>query len=417
MNKFDKEIRKMAKQSKCPVSKEYEEEIERLLKTLKNQEINSTKRSSVPIFKFGIAACTVCVIMLSSVPVAAKISDYVKERMSKMSEQEQEEYRETNNSEKLTNEHETETIRYSRDMSEEETARYHELAAKYKTEGLFPEEEIQMIDKLEDNTEISSLLYEVYNREFYLPERELTDEELLQMVDFFHKLNYSISQDEEVKNIISAQNEFNENPYPSENDMSEEEATEKAAAYLKGMYDVDTSAMEKTAEFWMGYGYEGYGDYDVTFTDSAKNSYSVNLYAETGTLYSIEADNSLLTITEPTEITEDFIGSNYEKAKNIFTGVLGADTEIVSSNCTYPVDEDGNLAVGSLGAITYVFEIANGNAYYIEYDIVNEAFYMMHYTQNYTATKKAYERGIIEKDGNNFVTLVAGSRIAVISME
>lgn len=417
MNKFDKKIREMAKQSKCPISKEYEAEIERLLKSLTNEDVSSTKRNNVPLFKYGIAACIVCVIMLSSVPVAAKISDYVKERMSKMSEQEQEQYRQTNNPEKLTNEHETEAIRYSRDMSEEETARYHELAAKYKNEGLFPEEEMPMIDKLEDNAEINSILYEVYNREFFLPERDLTDEELLQIVDFFHKLDYSISQDEEVQTLLAAQEEFNENPYSNENDMSEEEAIEKAAAYLKGMYDVDTSAMDKTAEFWMGYQYEGCGDYNVTFTDSAKNSYSVDLYAETGTLYSIEADNSLLSVTEPTEISEDFLVSNYEQAKSIFTGVLGTDRAIVNSSCTYPIDEDGNLAVGSLAAITYIFEIENGDAYYIEYDIVNEQFYMMHYNHGYAEIKKAYEQGIIEKDENNYVTLLTGKRIAVISME
>lgn len=49
-------------------------------------------------------------------------------------------------------------------------------------------------------------------------------------------------------------------------------------------------------------------------------------------------------------------------------------------------------------------------------DIVNEQFYMMHDT-HYTETKKAYKQGIIEKDENNFVTLVAGKRIAVISIE
>lgn len=417
MNKFDKEIRKMAQQSKCPVSKEYEESIERLLKTLKSDEVRSRKTKVAPLFKFGMAACAVCTIMLASVPVAAKISDYVKERMSNMSEAEQEEYRETNNQEKLTSEHETEAIRYSREMSEEERARFQELSEKYETEGLFPEEEMQMIDQLEDNAEISAIVYEVYNREFFLPERDLTDEELLQIVDFFHKLDYSISQDEEVQAILAEQNKSNENSDSKENNMSEQEAIEKASAYLTEVIDGDAAAMDKTVEFRTGFEYEGYDDYRVTFMDNENNSYSVEFNAKTGTLYRIDLSESSEIATELIEVNEELISSNYDKAKNIFTSALGTDTQFVNSNCIYAINEDNDMQLAMYGSLIYIFELEDGTAYYVMYDLEHNVFINIYYVPAYADEKKMQEDGMIKQDGNKLTTLIEGQHMAVISME
>lgn len=417
MNKFDKEIRKMAQQSKCPVSKEYEESIERLLKTLKSDEVRSRKTKVAPLFKFGMAACAVCTIMLASVPVAAKISDYVKERMSNMSEAEQEEYRETNNQEKLTSEHETEAIRYSREMSEDEGARFQELSEKYETEGLFPEEEMQMIDQLEDNAEISAIVYEVYNREFFLPERDLTDEELLQIVDFFHKLDYSISQDEEVQAILAEQNKSNENSDSKENNMSEQEAIEKASAYLTEVIDGDAAAMDKTVEFRTGFEYEGYDDYRVTFMDNENNSYSVEFNAKTGTLYRIDLSESSEIATELIEVNEELISSNYDKAKNIFTSALGTDTQFVNSNCIYAINEDNDMQLAMYGSLIYIFELEDGTAYYVMYDLEHNVFINIYYVPAYADEKKMQEDGMIKQDGNKLTTLIEGQHMAVISME
>lgn len=417
MNKFDKKIREMAKQSKCPVSKEYEESIERLLKTLKSDEVRSRKTKVAPLFKFGMAACAVCTIMLASVPVAAKISDYVKERMSNMSEAEQEEYRETNNQEKLTSEHETEAIRYSREMSEEERARFQELSEKYETEGLFPEEEMQMIDQLEDNAEISAIVYEIYNREFFLPERDLTDEELLQIVDFFHKLDYSISQDEEVQAILAEQNKSNENSDSKENNMSEQEAIEKASAYLTEVIDGDAAAMDKTVEFRTGFEYEGYDDYRVTFMDNENNSYSVEFNAKTGTLYRIDLSESSEIATELIEVNEELISSNYDKAKNIFTSALGTDTKFVNSNCIYAINEDNDMQLAMYGSLIYIFELEDGTAYYVMYDLEHNVFINIYYVPAYADEKKMQEDGMIKQDGNKLTTLIEGQHMAVISME
>lgn len=419
MNKFDKEIVKLAKQSKCPVRKEYEEEIDQLLDKLKSEETKAGKRkvSVMSWRKVSIAACVAVTVFCVSMPVAAEISDYVKERISQMSEEEQEQYRETNDLEKLTKEHETEAIKYSRELSKEEETRYQQLSEKYKEEGLFPEGEMQRVEKLEENAKITALLYEIYNREFYLPERELTDEELLQLVDFQYKLVYSVSQEQDVQEILQGQKEFYENPYPGENDMSEEEAIEKAAAYLKGMCDVDTDSMEKTVEFWLGEGIEDYGDYNVTFKDKEKNTYNVNLNGETGTLYSIKLENSLITLTKSKEISEELVVTNYEKAKNIFAGVLGEEVKVVSSSCTYPVDEAGNMKVGSVGVMTYIFELENGEAYYIDYDSEHDEFIKMYDIFDYASEKKLWEKDVIEEEGNKMITMDGIERIAVISME
>lgn len=419
MNKLDKEIRKLAKQSKCSVRKEYEEGIDRLLENMKEQSSTTGegKVRRISTFRLGFAACALVGVMCVSIPVAAKISDYVTERMTKMSQEEQENYEKMHNNEYLTNEHDTEAIRYSRELSEEERGRFRQLSAKYEEEGLFPEEEIQIVDKLEEDVEITSLIYEIYNRELYLPERQLTDEELLQIADLFHKESYSVSQSEEAKKEIERQRAFEENSTPGENTMTQEEAITKASAYLRGMFEVDTAVMDKTAQYWLGLGYEGGYDYEVTFKNGAGESYRVDMNAETGTLYDMEKKTSLLTLTEPTAVDEKLLASNYEKVKNICIGVLGTDIEIVSGSCVYPVDEDGSIPTGNVGLATYMLELSNGAAYYMQYDIVNETFNAMVYAYDYAGEKKMQEEGVIERNGNKVITMIAGNRMAVLNME
>ena len=77
---------------------------------------------------------------------------------------------------------------FSRELSIEEKARYDELEWKYEKEGLFPEKEVKTVGQKDLIGEGVTF----YSREcmYYLPEEELTDEELLQIIDFTHKAIY-----------------------------------------------------------------------------------------------------------------------------------------------------------------------------------------------------------------------------------
>lgn len=325
--------------------------------------------------KTAVAACIFGMTVLVAVPVAAKVNSIVTERMEQMSKEEKQVYEEMNEPENQTKEHETEAIRYSRELSADEDKRMNELWDKYE-EGLFPEGEMQIIDKLEADMEITAPVYEIWNREFYLPERDLTDEELLQMVDLMQKQAYTVENSDESKKWVNAQQEFFENPNPGENDMSEDEAIAKASAYLEGMYNVDADGMEKTVEFTLGVGLEegGYGDYAVTFKGDEDWSYEVDINGETGVLTGIwlrKVDTTWFFSTAPATVNEQIRSTNYEKAKEKIIAILGEDAKIVKSNCEYNEDKDGNAEYGML---CYLFQLENGYVYQICYAIEEDLF-------------------------------------------
>lgn len=372
MNRLDKKIRKMAKQTGCPVSNGYEERVEHLLENLNGENVKPERNNRFSMSRAGFVACALCAALLVVVPVTAKVNSAVTERMEKMSKKEQKAYEEMNDPKNLTKEHEVEGIRYSRELSEDEDKRERELFKKYEEEALFPEGKLQVVDKLEEDMEIVSPLYEVWNREIFLPERELTDEELLQMIDLMHKQGYAVENSAETKKAVAAQKEFMENP--GENDMSKKEAIAKTSVYLESMYDIDASVMEKTAEFVMSDESEdgGYGEYAVTFKGKDGWSYKVNLNGETGVLtgiWSTKGDQTYcIGYGQSVVVDENLRNSAYERAKEKLIAMLGADTQIVNSTCEFFADEDNKVKDG---AIYIPFELDNGYVYQFVY-IVDE---------------------------------------------
>lgn len=369
MNKVDKKIRKMARQTDCPVSSDYEERVEQLLKNLNGEKGKPEKNHGFFMSRAGFAVCVICAIVFVTVPpVTAKVSNAVKERMESMSQKELEERLDAGtNPHKQTREHDTETLAFSRKWSKEEEERFNKLRGKYKTEGLFPEGELQIVDKLEENVEISSPVFEIWNREIFLPERELTDEELLQVIDFKYKDEYAIENSEAAKGLEAAQQDFDNNPNPGKNDLAEEEAISKASEYLGAMYDLDIEKMNKTTEFVMGNGtklesdqYE-YGEWEVTFKGDDEWSYVVNVSRHTGKLVQINLCKEGYLYGSfghyPILIDEELYTSAYKKAKDIINNIT--DAKIVKSTVGFDTPWDGGIEV--------VFYMDNHCAYQFQY--------------------------------------------------
>ena len=81
---------------------------------------------------------------------------------------------------------------FSRELSQKEQKRLNELAEKYQTEGLFPDGSILQIS---DKSEIVSdqICFLAQNSTFYLPEKALNDEQMLELIDFYAKRDYSVT--------------------------------------------------------------------------------------------------------------------------------------------------------------------------------------------------------------------------------
>lgn len=78
---------------------------------------------------------------------------------------------------------------YSRPLTEAEERRYEELNQKYEAEGLYVEADISIIQAQSEYTH-SGVAFSVKESHYCIPEGELTDEELLKIIDFNHKVLY-----------------------------------------------------------------------------------------------------------------------------------------------------------------------------------------------------------------------------------
>lgn len=142
------------------------------------------KRSRLPGFVFRCATLLAVVFCGVSVSIYAG-SNFYRQRMEAMNEELLDEfYRST---------FPGSTIGYSRQMTEEEKKRYKELEYSYENDEKYPEKSLTYLENYEDYTGKGIGLYAARST-LFLPEETLTDEELLQIIDFQHKLVYSIEK-------------------------------------------------------------------------------------------------------------------------------------------------------------------------------------------------------------------------------
>ena len=132
------------------------------------------------------AAVLLLVVGAAAVPVRAFVNSLVRERMEEMAQEEKSAYVET------VEEAAVAADGFSRAYTEQEKARYQELAQKYQ-EGVFPESALPQV-KSEEEAAGYEFCYLVPAATFCLPERELTDEELLEIIDFTVKRDYAYTE-------------------------------------------------------------------------------------------------------------------------------------------------------------------------------------------------------------------------------
>ena len=145
--------------------------------------------------------------------------------------------------------------RYSREMLGEEEEKFRELKEKYEREGLFPQKEIACVET-EKDVAPGELCYCYENGMFYLPERELSEEELLQIVDFQYKARYSLDKVQEGREGDAPGN--TEGKVADINGTEEGDlAAEKGKQLLEDLYGWDTDGAECTVER------DEEGDFDV----------------------------------------------------------------------------------------------------------------------------------------------------------
>jgi hypothetical protein len=209
-------------------------------------KIMQNRKKSRIMKNLAAAALVVAVIGVAAVPVRALVNSLVKERMEEMPQEEKETYVET------LKEQEVEADGYTRAYTESEKERYQELASQYQA-GTFPREAVTQVES-EEEAASYELCFLKPTSTFCLPDRELTDEELLQIIDFITKRDYAFEEDyaREHAEEIAAQEEQEKAEIArnvESGGITEQQAIEIATRKLYEIFGVTEDGFERNSYY------------------------------------------------------------------------------------------------------------------------------------------------------------------------
>lgn len=164
------------------ISEEMQQEI---IHNLHRQMAGGKRRRSMGKMA-AMAASFVLLAGILTISVQAAIMSIVRERMENISKEE------LSGLAEMLRQQPVNSDTFSREYTETEKMREKELWAAYKN-GLFPEEEILLVDSVAQAPK-DRLSYARDVSCFCLPDREMTDEELLEIIDLQHTMAYAVSQ-------------------------------------------------------------------------------------------------------------------------------------------------------------------------------------------------------------------------------
>lgn len=187
MNKsIDEWLRDQLTSGKYNIPESFERKSDETIKKLEHREAGSgPERVSRPTVTKA-AGVVVLVMMLSVVSISSYATvNMFRDRMSTIPEKVRENYNDD------VQKSDREADAYSRKLTGREEEKIILLRKQYEEEGRFPQNEIKQVQRNEDVVK-QELYFVTEESRFYLPERTLTEEEILQIIDLQEKREDSV---------------------------------------------------------------------------------------------------------------------------------------------------------------------------------------------------------------------------------
>lgn len=344
------------------------------------------------------AAVALALVSAGGITVYAVADSVVKARMENMAQEEKTELLD----ELYSADGVAEASFFSRELSSEEKMRFYELRVAYQTEGRFPEGEFKRIEKEED-VEEDVLCYLPETRCFYLPERELTDEEFLQMIDWTAKTNYALHEQyeqnypEEIKAREEEQASLSKKVQES-GGIDEAGAREKAAGWLQTLYGKTEEKMEVSVSLDDS---EESLIYCVSFSIGDAQQYSFGLDAADGKLCNVNYYGKEMQMEEMTvSDVEDKAASLGQQAESYLRDDFGISGDCREVYYAYNIDENTNNNI-AMNILTFHFIMEDDTVYVVTLDSnsgVLELFYIRsyeEYQQSLETHQELREKGVV----------------------
>lgn len=263
---IDRKIRKMAEAERMAVPESLDAKVENILDGLETEKKDSKntdgKRVNQTVRHYGFrrivipaAAC----LLLASVTVTA--SGLYRARMESMNHEKLETYFSG------LQDADVAADSYSRPLTDGEKNRLEELRQAYLEEGYFPQKELAMLDSPEKYKK--GVAFYAARSTFFLPEKELTDEQLLELIDFKEKREYSLAKISE---------EIEAGSYEYVKTEPEKDAAQQGRAAQQGTSGTVLGADTATQEWQVAYE----GDVSIRCATVAENGLYVGGFTTDG---------------------------------------------------------------------------------------------------------------------------------------
>lgn len=344
--KIDQKLKKMARQSGPPMPKEYEEQLEQLLQTLPGKQ-----RRKIPGYWKAAAAMLAVALLFGSSGIEGAIH-YLNARMGAMTDTEISDYNDMVQSIPLN------ADSFSRAFSKEERERMLELREEYLLAGRYPDGELLTVEHAAEAPD-DVVSYIVDSSAYFLPERELSDEELLELLDFDYKRDYSVAQS-------------NRGNSTDGRETTVDDAVKKVAAEaVRVALGVDVSEMYCRAEAVSD------GDsYCLVYEEDAVKECCVVVQAETNRVTSV-AKNLAAGEREGVEFSEKELENGKKQFEKCLACDIWGEIDVEQITAKYYLQNDGQNV--NMGCIYYLAELSDGSAYSCTYDMLSQQIRMVEY--------------------------------------
>ena len=302
-----------------------------------------------------VAVAVVAAIALAGTGGVYAAKNYIFDRMDSISDTEKENYV------SQVNKAAVDADSYSRELTDDEINRFKELQRDYENSGKFPKNKLKSIDS-PDKADSDKVCFEENTSTFYLPEK-LSDEDILEIIDFCYSRDYSLSQDN--KNELSRQN--------AEENISEQDAVNIVKETVARVYGIDIDNMDVDVEYDVGNGSDGTfsSEYVYIADKSSGLEYSASVDMQSATVYYVEKNLAEYSSSSELE-NKPLYEQKAVEAENIAEKFINYNEGWSKKEIEYAVNSEKMLRKG---IIDFYFTTQDGNVCKVSYSQSEDTFY------------------------------------------
>lgn len=347
-NELDEMIREKFTQDAEPLPESYEERVESILDELPE---DSVPKGFVRYYWKTVAAIMAVILAVTAPAAVAGVKSYI----AHLNQMEPEELVQMHDGIQHS---QGEADGYSRELLPSERERMKELRESYKTGLYFPERELMQV-KTEKQRKPGEFCFCYENSTFYLPETEMNEEQLRQIVDFQYRRDFALEKANE--DIEGKQKSSGEDAAEPDGEIGQQEVFVKIAAdTLASLYDIQTDGAACETEEEDGQVCVQYAKKDWSYDAE------VRMDKEQGKILCISlTDKAQADYQEGIPVKKKEYRQMGAKIRGM-AGRLVPVERIQQMTVRYTCTEDNTLAKG---IVTYYVEVQDGSGYQFVYNM------------------------------------------------